>query len=99
MIKQQYYCHHPWIPNYALIYWRHIVLSLCIASVTLTAFRTTSWKRCPPVDSAKHCSQIPIKHSIVTDPYLRPGTLLSRNGTNDSIIPFWDPFDPSLERP
>jgi hypothetical protein len=65
----------------------------------MTVFRTPTGEQCLDVDSTEFSSFIPIKHSTVNDPYLRPGTLTSRVGTGDSVIPFWDPFDPSLPRP
>ena len=42
---------------------------------------------------------IPIEHpTLNNDPYLHSGTLATRDGP-DSVIHFWDPFDPSLSRP
>jgi hypothetical protein len=42
---------------------------------------------------------MPIKHPTLNDdPCLHSGTLATRNGP-DSVVHFWDPFDPSLSRP
>lgn len=99
MLKQQYHRHRPWVPNYALIYWRHVALTLFCTSIVLMVFQTPTCKRCVDIDLTKACSQFPIKELIVNDPYLQPGTLTTRNGTDDSVVPFWDPFDPFLPRP
>lgn len=101
MTKGQGY-NRPYIPHSVLTHWRPIAIALSITSslfLFMTVFRTPTGEQCLDVDSTEISSLIPLKHSTVNDPYLRPGTLTSRVGTGDSVIPFWDPFDPSLPRP
>lgn len=98
MVMKQHYIHQC-ISNYTLVYWRHIVVALSFTSVLLTIFRIRTSERPLPVDLANSYNQVRIKPSIINDPYLHPGTLTTRNGTNNAVVPFWDPFDPSLPRP
>jgi hypothetical protein len=98
MIEQQYRQYHryqKYTPNWAFMYWRHFVLSLsitCSLFVILKTLPTSPWEKYLDIP-------FPTTHSIITDPYLHPGTLSTRNGTGSSLIPFWHPLDPSLPRP
>lgn len=98
MIDQQYRQYHrcpKYTPNSAFIYWRHFILALsitCSLFVILNILPTSSREKYLDIP-------FPITHSIINDPYLHPGTLSTRNGTDNSLIPFWDPLDPSFPRP